>query len=128
MKLEKETIFPSLASMIGVLCIYLISGNPLYIFGITGGLAYVLIHIFSANDYNNKIFYMIFLGIIAFQGLILAYVYLFRTIYAQQPMFYPLFSLVIGIFIFHILYFVYYYPHKPGDPKIRLIKLKNSKL
>lgn len=116
MKLEKKKIFPGLTGIIGALLIYLISGNPLFIFGITAGLSYGLIHIFSANDYNNKIFYMGFLGIIAFQGLILAYTYLFRTIYAQYPMFYPLLGLAIVIFIFHILYFVYYYPHKPEGP------------
>lgn len=118
MKLEKKKIFPSLTGIIGILGIYLISGHPLCIFAITVGLSNILIHIFLANDYNNKIFYMLFLGIIAFQGLILAYIYLFRTIYIQFPMFYLLFGLAIGIFIFHILYFVYYYPHKHGDPKI----------
>jgi NhaP-type Na+/H+ or K+/H+ antiporter len=87
---------------------FLVSGSPLYLFVSTLGITYALISIFKIKNYDNLMFYMAFLCIIVFQGLILSYTYLFEPIYAKNILYYAL----IPIFLIYLFYFIYYFPKR----------------
>jgi hypothetical protein len=110
----KLSLLLSITYSIMFLGIFLISGNFLFLFAISFGITIMLITLFKNNDYNVTLYYLGFLGIIIFQGLILTYFFLFIPSYKTNVLFYG----IIGIFIIYILYFAYYYPRRYEYKKI----------
>lgn len=111
---KEMNILTTLIVLISMFGIYLISGQPLYLFLVFAGLSYVMIQIFHANDYDNKFFYASFSSILVIQLIILIYTYIFRTIYSQYPFFYPFFIFASALLIYNIICLIYY----PKDIKI----------
>jgi hypothetical protein len=114
MKFKMKKIFPTLIVLIGLFGVYLISGQPLYLFFSFFGLSYIVIQIFPANGYDNKFFYISFSILILIQSIIIIYIYIFKTIYLQYPLFYPLFILAVIMLIYDVTCLIHY----PKDLKI----------
>ncbi|MBP1945718.1 hypothetical protein J2743_001061 [Methanobacterium petrolearium] len=110
----KLSLFLTFLYSIIFLGIFLISGKLLFLFAISFGITIMLVTIFMNKDYSISLYYLGFLGIIIFQGLILTYIYLFLPFYRTNLLFYGMF----GIFIIYILYFAYYYPRRYKYRKI----------
>lgn len=120
MKNDVRNFVIIILSSIGFFIVYLIPGNKRYLLLVLIMLPSILTYLFRIKNYNSKIFYMAFLGIIMVQWLILIYFYLFEVIYANDLLFY----LSIAAFIFYILNILYYYPRrgKYSKPICYLIK------
>lgn len=114
MKFKEKNIILTLIVLLSIFGIYLISGQPLYLFFSFFGVSYIIIQIFSATNYDKRIFYTSFSSILLIQLIILIYTYIFRSLYSQYPFFYVLFSLAVVIFIYNVICLVYY----PKDIKI----------
>lgn len=84
-----------------------ISKSPLYLFVSSFGAFLILLGLFGRKYYIN-IFYRGFFGVIIFQGLILAYTYLFTPVYVTEALFY--FSLLF--FVFFVIFFVYMFTQR----------------
>jgi hypothetical protein len=86
---------------------YLSSGNKWYLFAILIVILPILIFTFKNKNYNPKLFYGTFLGIIILQGLLLTYFGLFEPIYIGI-----FFYAAICVFIFFVTFFTYNYLQK----------------
>jgi len=112
-KMKKETTW-KLCIASGILLVFfslinfLDSGSPLDLFISSYGVSVILLGILVNRGYYNQTFYMAFLGVIVFQGLILAYAFVFTPVYVAKAIFYP----DVVLFLFYMLIFVYYYPKR----------------
>ena len=77
--------------------------------------SFILLHIYANNNYNNKIFYIIFMTMIVLQGLLLIYTFISKATAPQNFKFYLLLGFSVLCFCFTIFYFIHNYPKKPED-------------
>jgi hypothetical protein len=109
---EVHLVYEQLILCIILLIGFLGSGNPLLLFVCFGGLAGILILTIKIKKYDSKLYNLVSVPILIFQGLILIYTYLF-TLKSPQTLSYILlfYSLAI-IWIFPTSYYIYYYSQK----------------
>lgn len=112
-KVKKETagkivIIGGILALFSSLLAFPGSKSSLELFISSLSIFSILLGIFVNRDYYNKTFYLAFLSLIIFQGLILIYTIIFAPVYAPKTIFLP----DVGVFIFYILIFVYYYPKR----------------
>lgn len=131
--IKKETagkllIIGGILALIGSLLIFLNSKSPLQLFIGSLGIFGILIGIFVNQGFYNKTFYLAFLGLIAFQGLILIYTFIFTPVYATETIFY----FDVGLSVFYAFIFAYSILKDekisvcPGKKVGELILIKNN--
>lgn len=103
MKLGLLLIILGLLGILFSLWGFFISGSPSYLFVSSFGAFFILIGIFG-NRYHNNYFYLSFLGVIIFQGIILNYIYFFKPVYTNESLFYFNIVFFMGYVVFFYLY------------------------
>ncbi len=107
MKLGRLLIIFGFLGILFSLLSFFLSGSPSYLFISSFGAFFILIGIFG-DRYYNKSFYLSFLGVVIFQGVILSYIYFFKPVYTNESLFY--FNIVF--FIVYAVFFVYIFTQR----------------
>jgi hypothetical protein len=92
---------------ISMFSLYLLTGQFLYLAICVIGILYILTKIFETNEYDKKILYIFFSTILLIQFIILAFIYIFRTIYLQDTLSYVIFIIVATGSIYSVIYLIY---------------------
>lgn len=85
------------------------------LFGMLAGLLLIIVGVFTNKCYHDKNYFMAIFSVIALWGLMLLYIFLFRT---QEYLGYKYtFYILIGLFILLIIFSGRFYirKHKKGD-------------
>lgn len=96
-------------------CIVIVIGWPLflygellpYIFGLLAGILLIIVGVFRNKGYFNKNYYIAVFSVIALWGLMLLYIFLFRTNEYLENKYEFLF--LIGLFVLLIISTIIYY-------------------
>lgn len=101
--MRSELIFVPLGFLEILISVYgfFISEYSLYLFVTSFGAFLILLGLFGRKNYIN-VFYLGFLGVLMFQGIILTYTYLFSSAHATEALFY----ISLLFFVFCVIFFV----------------------
>lgn len=101
------------SKIITIGCIFIVAGLPLFllsgdvlpnIFAILLGIFWIILGVFKNKEYYNKKYHMAVFSVIALWGLMLLYIFLFRTNEYLGNM--DIFYINTGLFIFLVICFV----------------------
>lgn len=106
--MNKRTIYPVLIIFIIFLFIFLFSGELLFLFLCLGALGVALSITLMIKNYDPRIYNLVPLPFLVFQGLILVYIYLFRFKSLQDQSYVFLFYFFAVIWIVIVPLYIYY--------------------
>lgn len=111
MKTGSKMIIIGCIMIVMELTIFLLYDKLLpWLFGILTGVFLIILGVFKNKGYFNKNYYMAIFSLIALWGLMLFYIYLFRTDEYLRGIY--LFYIFLGLFIFLLIRFGVSYIHK----------------
>ncbi len=104
---EKNNFFTLIGSLIVLLLLLITSKNLIYLFVLPGVLMLFLFSIFKTKNLDYKLYYACIAPILVLQGLLLFYIYLFKSIYLYD-VYWIVYFVFIGIFLVSVLTWAYY--------------------
>ena len=104
---EKNNFFTLTGSLIVLLLFLITSKNLIYLVAIFGLIMGVMASIFKTKNLDYHLQYMYITPLLVLQGVTLIYIYAFKSVYLYN-LYWILYYLLTGIFIFYVLLWVYY--------------------
>lgn len=104
---EKNNFFTVTGSLIVFLLFLITSKNLIYLVAIFISIMAVMAAIFKTKNLDNHLQYMYMAPLLILQGITLIYIYAFKSLYLYN-LYWILYYLIIGVFIFFVLLWVYY--------------------